>query len=345
MSLRELSVKSSAHSDAIWSVDWSSAESILTGGVDETLRVWTVNQEATGVEVKPKLIAAGGTILRTSSNESLPLSASLSLNTVLTLPGGDATRVASSSMDGTISLYDTSGVTGRKVDVGPLECWTLASDPSGQFLATGSQKGHVNIVAVASGQVVATLQGDKAREGAGTTAFVMSVAWSPDGRFVAAGHFDGRVTLFQMAGAQPAGAPKPLTPHTKAVRALHFSPDSGLLFSGSDDMHVHWYETAAGTGQIVHDLFAHQSWITGIDLPRVSTSAAAASSSASSAPTCFVTVSTDKKLKVWNLQTKECVAVHELDSPAWCVAFDPTGEKVAVGTEQGSLAVLKVSTQ
>lgn len=342
MSLRELSVTPRSHVDAVWSLDWSESSQLLTGGVDEILKLWKFNTDATSIEQKPALQATAQTMVQAGTDATLPVSASLSLLTVLTIPNTNI--IASSSMDGTIRLYDTVKMESRRLDAGPLESWTMCIDPSGQYLATGSQKGYVSVFSVSSGEKVATLQGDKAKEGESSGAWVMSVAWSADGRYIAAGHFDGRITLFSMEGAQSAGAPKPLTPHGKAVRTLKFAPDSSLLFSGSDDMHVHWYETATGSGQLMHDLYAHQSWVTSIDVPKVASSSSS-SSSASSSPTHFATVSTDKKVKVWNLSTKECTAVHELDSSAWCVAFDPSGEKLAVGTELGSIALFKVSTQ
>lgn len=340
MSLRELSVQAGAHGDAIWSVDWRSGL-LLSGGVDETLKVWEAassSDETKPASAQPKYIASAQTIINpaTQPDQVLPLSASLSLLTVLTLPSG---LLVTSSMDGMIRVYDAEKLESRRIEAGPLECWTLAADPSGEYLATGSQKGLVNIFSVSTGEKVATLVGDKAKEGEGASAWVMSVAWSADGRYLAAGHFDGRVTLFAMEGAQAVGAPKPLTAHTKAVRALRFSADSALLFSGADDMHVHWYEIAAGTGQMLHDLFAHQSWVTGIALPPATPAAAVAASR------FFATVSTDRKVKVWNVDTKECVASQEVDSSAWCVAFDEDGEKLVVGTEKGTLATFKVSVQ
>jgi WD40 repeat protein len=310
------------------------------------------------VDPKPKLVASAQTVLsaaQQAEGQALPLSASLALLSVVAVP--QSPLLITSSMDGLIRVYDTEkGEHVRRIEAGALECWTVCVDPTGQFVAAGSQRGAVHIFSVASGERLSTLVGEKAKEGETASAWVMSVCWSRDGHHLAAGHYDGRVSLWNMQGAAALAPARPLTPHAKAVRALQFAADSSLLFTGSDDMHVHWYDVSAnGGGMLVHDLYAHSSWVTAIDLPFAaagsvpadSAAAAASSSSAHSplAPTTFTTTSTDKRVKVWSVVTRECLATLELDSAAWSVAYDPAGEKIAVGTEQGSLAIFQVPTQ
>jgi WD40 repeat protein len=367
MSIRELSVQS-AHSDAVWSVSWPESSTISTGGVDALLKIWNVTSgeegSAGGVKVdsKPRLTANGQTVLSAAAiaeGQVLPVSASLSLLSVVSVP--NSSLVVTSSMDGSLRIYDTAkGEHIRRIDAGSLESWTICVDPTGQYIATGTRSGVVHVFSLTSGERLATLLGDRAREGEAVAAWVSSVAWSRDGRHLAAGHFDGRVSLWNMQGATALAPAKPLSPHAKAVRALQFSADGALLFSGGDDMHVHWYDTSvpavgsSTSGQLIHDLFAHGSWVTAIDVPFASNgvvpanssvaAAAAASAQSSLAASTFATVSTDRKLKIWSLLSRECIATHELDSPAWSVTYDPLGERVAVGTENGTLAVFQVPT-
>jgi WD40 repeat protein len=62
---------------------------------------------------------------------------------------------------------------------------------------------------------------------------VSSLAFSPDGKTLASGSWDGAIILWDVTTHQPIGAP--LQGHTRRVLGLAFSPDGKALLSGSDD--------------------------------------------------------------------------------------------------------------
>jgi WD40 repeat protein len=62
---------------------------------------------------------------------------------------------------------------------------------------------------------------------------VLSVAFSPDGTRIVSGGFDNVVRVWDVATAQPIGAP--LRGHTDTVRSVAFSPDGTRIVSASDD--------------------------------------------------------------------------------------------------------------
>ena len=109
----------------------------------------------------------------------------------------------------------------RTIDAGPIEAWTLSLSADGQFLASGSQGGNVNLWNTTTGEKQSSLRaGEK---------FVMSVACSPDGKNVACGAEDGTVTIFDVQTGQQSAR---LTGHALTVRTLAFSKDSVLRSTG-----------------------------------------------------------------------------------------------------------------
>jgi WD40 repeat protein/transcriptional regulator with XRE-family HTH domain len=75
---------------------------------------------------------------------------------------------------------------------------------------------------------------------------VRALAYSLDGRIVAAGGDDHSVQLWNVASGQPIGAP--LTGHTGTVTSLAFSPNGTLLASGSADQTIRLWHRSGASG-------------------------------------------------------------------------------------------------
>src|SRR2546421_8276074 len=101
----------------------------------------------------------------------------------------------------------------------------------------------------------ATLSGAMLHEVVFTEAFdaVLSVATSPDGRYVAAGSNSGQVRVWREEGR---GAHLTIRGHTDHVGAIAFSPDGQALATASWDGTVRLWDVASGaalrTGQDQH---------------------------------------------------------------------------------------------
>jgi len=115
----------------------------------------------------------------------------------------------------------------------------------------------------------------------------LSLATSPDGKWIACGSANGLVSLLD--GATGAHF-KTLEGHAMPVRALAFSPDSKLLLTGSDDKHIKIY--AMSDFQVVGTVSGHSAWVLGISFSPDGLS--------------FATCSADKSVKMWELATKSC---------------------------------------
>ncbi|HLX60593.1 MAG TPA: hypothetical protein VKX17_04860 [Planctomycetota bacterium] len=82
----------------------------------------------------------------------------------------------------------------------------------------------------------------------------LSLAISPDGKWIASGTGDQGVRLYAVNGAALNEKP-PLKDHIKAIHATAFSADSKLLATGSDDMSFHVYDI---TGEKPKDRITHK---------------------------------------------------------------------------------------
>jgi len=156
-----------AHDDGIWSCDWGQVRStkpfvrdnmdekadasdddddddfeelqevltdcIVTGSIDETVKVWNYDK-ATDLSLD-----------KTLDEHTLGV-ISVALNS-------DASIVASSALDATLMLWNTT--TGQKIktfSIGPVELWTIAFSPDDNYIISGSHSGKINLFGVETGK-------------------------------------------------------------------------------------------------------------------------------------------------------------------------------------------------
>ena len=74
--------------------------------------------------------------------------------------------------------------------------------------------------------------------------WALSLAFSPDGRMLAAGTLDGRIHLWSLPDLTPIG--EPLLGHTNWVTALLFEPDGQTLLSASSDQTIRRWSIPSG---------------------------------------------------------------------------------------------------
>ena len=78
----------------------------------------------------------------------------------------------------------------------------------------------------------------------GHTYYVMSVAFSPDGKRIVSGSYDETVRIWDASTGQPVGSP--LEGHTDSVMSVAFSPDGKRIVSGSGDKTVRIWDASTG---------------------------------------------------------------------------------------------------
>ncbi|MBE7552121.1 MAG: AAA family ATPase [Anaerolineales bacterium] len=153
-----------------------------------------------------------------------------------------------------------------------------------------------------------------------------SVAFSPDGKVLAAGTAEGQVRLWRVADGQPL-----LTceGHLGAVWSVAFSPDGRLLASGSPDGTVRLWEV--NTGHTLKTLagHTHQVW----------------SVAFSPDGRLLVSGSNDQTVRLWEVSTGQSLKTlaghtHQVRS----VAFSPDGRLLASGSFDHTVRLWDVPT-
>jgi WD40 repeat protein len=155
------------------------------------------------------------------------------------------------------------------------------------------------------------------------------VAFSPDGRLLAAASGDGSAQTWDAATGK---AVLTLQGHTKGVTSLAFSPDSRTLTTASDDNTARIWNAA--TGKEIFTLRGHSGGVTSVAY--------------SPDGRLLATASLDKTAKIWDAATgKEILTLRGHESgrsggiqPGWQLARDrelrPYGKDLGCGNGQGN---------
>jgi small GTP-binding protein len=167
---------------------------------------------------------------------------------------------------------------------------SVAFDPAGRTLASGSDDTTVKLWETASGKLLRTLEGHQntvwsptfdpagrtlasgssddpvklwdpasgklLRTLKGNEDSVLSVAFNPAGRILASGTTDKTVKLWDPASGKLL---RTLEGHADFVRSVAFDPARRILVSGSDDRTVKLWES--DSGKLLRTLEGHQNWI------------------------------------------------------------------------------------
>ncbi len=157
--------------------------------------------------------------------------------------------LASGGDDGSIILWDTTTWTETKRLQQEHPVLDLSFSPNGKTLATVSCgrvseedsaciAGELRLWDIAKGkQIGATLAAHSER--------ILAVAFSPNGKTLATGGYDGEVVLWTQVNGE--FAPVSTGRHDNIVRSVAFSPDGAILASGDDSGWVALWDASSGT--------------------------------------------------------------------------------------------------
>ena len=240
----------------------------------------------------------------------------------------DGTTLASSSVDGTVKLWDVATKTNTATLRGDFKVRSVAFSPDGTTLAAGlgdgdDADGTVMLWDVATKTNIASL---------GPATSVHSVAFSPDGTTLAAGLEYGTVMLWDVATKTNTAS---LFWNTDRVYSVAFSPDGttlaaglGNAASGPDHATVKLWDM--GTKTNVATLSGHRSWVRSVAFSPDGTTLASGSG--------------DGTIKLWDVATKTNTATFDVDYQVGPVAFSPDGTILAYGLLDGTVRLRDMAT-
>jgi WD40 repeat protein len=325
------------HDGGVASVIFSpNGERLASAGYDSTIRLWNVeNSEQVGSPL-------------TEHTDSV---VTLAFNR-------DGSLLASGSNDKTVRLWDVA--TGTQI--GPtLEhdeaVESVAFSADGKRLATGSRDRKVRLWDVETWELVGEpLEIEESQElwlnGSGRVKSLTSVAFSPDGEFLAAGlnvhgigdfNFKTKPTgadkkepheaiqLWDLTNEPPKVVENGLRGHTETVFSVAFSPDSTLFASASRDRTVVLWDIA--TRKPVGQPLVHGPWQNSVlDV------------AFSSEGKRLATASYDKTVRLWDVETGRPIGPPLLghNDVVESVAFSPDSKWLASASFDGTIRVWNV---
>lgn len=241
-----------------------------------------------------------------------------SVNSVAYSPDGQL--LASGSSDRTIKVWRQDGTFIKSLVI-PYDSnnqltdvRSVAISPDGTLIAAGVEQYNASTqTEFGAVQLWRILDGQLVRNFTGYSQAVNSVAFSPDGQYLASGSSDRSVKVWRVANGTLVSS---RFDHTQRVNAVAFSPNGQWLTSGSDDQTAKIYRTS--------------DW--GLDRTLTGHSNQILSVAFSPDSGLLATGSWDQTVRLWNVSDWSLAFSLPHGSGVGAVAFSPDGKTLATGS-------------
>ncbi|TDJ66176.1 MAG: hypothetical protein E2O39_16935, partial [Planctomycetota bacterium] len=238
---------------------------------------------------------------------------------------GDGARVATGGEAG-FRLFDArTHALLLAVDEPGGRVWSIALDADGSRVVTGTDDETVRVWDAASGKELLVLAEPQAK--------VTALALDPDGRRIVAGTEAGAVHIWDARTGAPLGV---FLEHTAQVSSLAIDPNGSRVVSGSEDGSVRIWDLEGRAAREVPEATRGGAAWDDSDLLWREGPVAAVTFHPLGDRVAFCL--RDGSMRVVDALADEPVTVlRGQGAKILCVAFDAAGERVATGTQLGSL--------
>ncbi|MEH1981922.1 MAG: NACHT domain-containing protein, partial [Nostoc sp.] len=156
--------------------------------------------------------------------------------------------------------------------------------------------------------------------------YVLSVAYSSDGKLLAVGDDNGIVRLWEIASKKELWIRQE---HTSRVNSVVFSPDCQTLVSASNDKTIKIWNSS--TGKCRTSLLGHTHRVRAVTF--------------SPDGNILASAGDDQCVKLWDMHTTECLrTLHEHNNSVSSVAFSLDGETLASGSDDQTVNLWNIHT-
>ncbi|MBX5450222.1 serine/threonine-protein kinase [Thermogemmatispora sp.] len=245
--------------------------------------------------------------------------------------------LASSSQDESVQVWDSRSGETLLVQRGlSLEAPAIAWSPDGRYLAMtdGLLSEVVQVLAVLPHEAqAARFQSPAGARYEGLSERILALAWSPDGKYLAAAGEERVVLVWEVATRRIICTYRG---HHGSIAALAWSPDSRQLASGGEDRTVHVWEPATTTGSNIRIYYGHHDKVNALAWSPDGRLVASASD--------------DQAVHVWEARDprgldggREPLCYYGHSGSVTCVAWSQDGQLLASGSVDEQVHVWPVS--
>lgn len=154
---------------------------------------------------------------------------------------------------------------------------------------------------------------------------INAIAFSPDGRFIAAAGADGVVSLLD---AKTGAVRRRMEGHAAAVLCVAVHPESKIIASGGADRSIRLWD--AETGKLIRAINNHAEAVNALAF--------------SPDGKMLTSASSDRSVRIWQHAIGRLLhIIRDHDAPALSVAYTTSGDRIAVGYEGGGVAIIEAA--